>query len=195
MRIALAGTAKGYSFDIPKDIYRAKPFDLEHHVRSINSQVEGLKPIRIKKERQLKEFERVCEQPFDDPYLMVIASSPNDMRAKLAAAFLLEKAMARFRKGGISGSLPLWHTITGAFADKFRDNETSLKPSMLILSTVVKDSSNVKVEKLRDLLEQFNAVPRVVVLSGQDPLSFVNTRLFLAMNYCLNISQSARVEL
>lgn len=184
---------------MPRDILRLRPFNVNHHVLTIKSDVEGLKMRRIPKSRQIAHLNDVCNKPFANPYIMVVASMPNDAKAKLTAAAIMERAVTdhiRGKQGKLtySRSLPLWHTLTGSFADELRDSREE-SPSLLILSNVSTDSSNVKIEKLRDILEKFNSTPRIVVLTGSDPITFVNTRLRVAINYCLYLSTSHKVEL
>lgn len=200
-RIALSGNTKLTSMltarGLPRDILRSRPFDLEQHTLTITSEVEGLKPKRVKKQKQIDAFLDLCEDPFGKPYLTVIASFPNDMKAKQAAAYLMERALKAQldRTSGIRHHhLPLWHTINGSFQDKLRDKGEA-NPSMLILSTITKDSTNVKLEKIRDLAEQYSSTPRVIVLAGNDPMTFANSRLYLALNSCLYLAHGKKVEL
>lgn len=183
---------------MPQDILRSRPFDLYQQTISINSELDGLKPRRIKKQKQIDAFVDLCNNPFGKPSITIIASTPNDLRAKMAAAYLMERALKLQLKGNAAHTkgreLPLWHTINGSFQDKIRDGSQT-RPSMIVIGTMTRDSSNVKGEKLRDLLEHFNNIPRVVVVAGIDPISFANSKLFMAANYVLYLSQAKRVEL
>lgn len=185
---------------MPRDILRMHPFPVGQHVLSIRSDVEGLRTKKIPRQRQLAYLEDVCERPFNNPYIMIVGSIPNDAKAKLTAAYIMEKAVNshvrnKFPNKTRSRRLPLWHTLTGAFADDLRDNRGEENPSMLVLSNISVESSNVKIEKLRDILELFNHIPRVVVITGCDPITFVNTRLRMAINYCVHLSTAHKVEL
>lgn len=179
---------------MPGDVFRTPAFSLEEHLTTIYSEVDGVKPRRIKKDKQLASVEAVLARPLRDPYLMVIGCSPNDMRGRLLAAFLMQEAcrhLVQVKEG--RHKFPLWHFVHGAFADSLRDGKTSA--TMLILSTVTKDSSNVKVEKVHDLLNKYSHLPRIVVVAGVDPLTWANTRLFMPVNHCVYLTSRRQVEL
>lgn len=186
---------------MPRDILRMRPFTLAQHVLTVRSEVDGLRMKKIPKQRQLDYLDDACDRPFNSPFIMVIGSVPNDAKAKLTAAYVMERAVNAHLKNKFpnktrSKRLPLWHTLTGAFYDELRDQrEKEENPSLLILSNISVESSNVKLEKLRDILEQFNHIPRVVVITGCDPITFVNTRLRMAINYCVHLSTAHKVEL
>lgn len=184
---------------MPRDVLRNRPFELNSHVTTLVSEVEGLKRRRVLKSSQLDHFTNVCQKPFSSPYLYIIGSQPNDGKAKQVAAFIMELAT----KGQLQGKhtrstrgrqLPLWHMMTGGWHDRLRDGADD-QPSLLILSNVTVTSTNAKLEKLRDLLEMYNHIPRVVVMTGEDPMSFANTKLFLPVNHVLNISTARKVSL
>ena len=67
---------------------------------------------------------------------------------------------------------------------------TAEKPSLLVLSNVPSNSTNVKLEKLRDILESYSSVPRIVVTTGEDPITFFNQKLFLPLNYACYLTTS-----
>ena len=184
---------------MPRDILGMRQFKFDDHVVTINSEVDGLKKKRVQKALQIESFEHALAQPFGRPYLYIIGSSPNDGKAKQAAALLMQHAVAAHlageaRRSVLGRQLPLWHVINGSFQDKLRDSKDQV-PSMLFLSNVTVDSTNVKIEKLRDILEQYNSIPRVVVVTGTDPLTFANTRLHLPVNYVLNLATARKISL
>lgn len=183
---------------LPRDIMRARPYDLQTHTGTIVSEVDGLRTKRIKKQQQIEHYLDLCARPFQSPYVAVFSARPNDLKAKLAAARLMECGIKQQIKGESKAArgkhFPLWHTINGSFADRLRDGAEE-RPSMLILSNITVDSTNVKIEKLRDLIEQFNHIPRIIVLTGTDPVTFANSRLYSALNHCLYLSTAKKVEL
>lgn len=184
---------------LPRDILRSRPFDLAQHTITLVSSLEGMKTKKVLKTTQLEHFQNALVKPFVNPYLYIIGSSPNDGKAKQVAAFLMETAT----KGQLSGKFPrstrgrqspLWHMINGSFNDRLRDGAVD-EPSMLILSNVTVNSTNVKLEKLRDLLEMYSHIPRVVVITGEDPVTFANTKLMLPVNHVLNLATARKVSL
>lgn len=183
---------------LPKDIVRSRPYTLDQHVISIDSQVEGMRARRLPKKRQIAYVERFIERPFLGPIVFSIASFPNDGKAKLLAAHLMEATYKAHISGKFratrSKQLPLWHTLTGSYYDILRDSK-ELRPSLLILSNITSMSTPVKLEKLRDLLELYNDIPRVIVSTNEDPITFSNTMLLLPINYACYLATARKVEI
>jgi hypothetical protein len=184
---------------LPPDILGQRPFDIEPFTTSISSEVEGLKTRRQPKAVQLLAHKNVVEQPFSDPYLYLIGSSPNDAKAKCVAAHIMSCATQmqldnRISKTTKGRQTPLWHTLTGSWQDKLRDRQED-QPSMLIISNITVDSTAVKLEKLRDLCELYSNIPRIIVFTGTDPITFANTRLRLAVNHVLSLATARQTQL
>ena len=66
--------------------------------------------------------------------------------------------------------------------------------SMLILSNFNTESTPLKVEKLRDILERYSNIPRIVVLGGIDPFTFFATRLNYPLDACLQLGADNRIK-
>ena len=154
---------------MPGSLYAERPFELSEYVRNYASSYEKLAPISIKQKAQLSGVERVLKDPYHAAYTMCISSDPSDSRAKLLGAAILAKAIQ-------DGGKPLWHPVIGGYKDEVRDNRRQYKKmDLLILSNVPGSSStDVKFEKVRDLLELYHGIPRIVLTSGIDPLAFFN---------------------
>ncbi len=196
----LTATAKNLaSRGMPKDILRMRPFDLEHHLVSIDSQVDGIKTRRVLKKTQLAHFDRFMEHPFALPQIVAVSSFPNDGKAKMLAAYMMQRAYKAHISGKFrltrSRHLPIWHTLHGGYYDNLRDGRSEEKPSLLVLSNITQDSTQVKFEKLRDLLEMYNDIPRIIVMTSNDPLTIANTRLFMPINTALYLATARKVEL
>ena len=184
---------------LPRDILRSRPFQLEHFTSTLVSEVDGLKRKKVLKSAQLDHFAAIYDKPFGTPFLYIIGSQPNDGKAKQVAAALMEHATSgqlqgKFTRSTRGRQTPLWHMLTGGWHDRLRDGADD-QPSMLILSNVTVTSTNAKLEKLRDLLEMYAHIPRVVVVTGEDPLSFANTKLFLPVNHVLHLTTAKKVIL
>jgi hypothetical protein len=186
---------------LPRDVLRQRPFDLQQHVVSIVSEVEGLKTRKISKAQQLEHFKAVCDRPFAKPYVYIIGSSPNDGKAKQVAAAIMDCATTHQLKNHFPRSTrgrqsPLWHFVTGNFPDTLRDSGgTADNPSMLILSNITRDSTAQKIEKVRDLLEMYNHIPRLVVVTGEDPITFANTRLLIQAHHAIMCATARKIQL
>lgn len=120
---------------------------------------------------QEKSLEGFLADP-SGPHVYAVASEPNDSRALYFAAYLvqcyLEKTPPPWRV--------VWESLYGGFQNKLMDAE--LEPSFLVLSNLSPNSTNVKLEKARDLLTRYAHIPRVVVIAGEDPITFFARRLY-----------------
>jgi hypothetical protein len=104
------------------------------------------------------------------PMTYVVAGNPDDREAKYFAAYL---AQVHTMAVGLDTKV-VWESITSSFENPAMQAENV---SMLILTNLTPRSSNLKFEKTRDLLERHAGVPKVLVVAGEDPLSFAATRL------------------
>ena len=156
-----------------------RPFKLKPV--SFTAKIEGLKPKFIEGKQQLDWYSKILDNPFR-PWCFCITSEPNDKDAKLAAAFLMQRAFE------LKGARipPLWHDLMGGFENPLLDsNNMTFTPSMLVISNVLPNSTNTKIEKLRDILERYSKVPRIVVSAGMDPFSFFQKHLYYPLSGCL----------
>lgn len=179
-----------------KQVHSIHPYTLEEGLCSFISEVPGLKPKRVSKQKQQEMMGKIIEDPFYAPYLLCIAGKPNDMRAKLLACHLMMKAVmihsqpkeqtTKQRKLLKGRGLPLLHTLVGGFDNPVIGKHTGEvdHPSMLIITNVAPESSASKIEKLRDILEVHSNIPRIVVVAGSDPLSFFNTKMHMSLTAC-----------
>ena len=111
------------------------------------------------------------------PIVYGVAGNPDDMKAKLFAAYLLEAHCKRLG----SDSNPWWINLVGGFDNPWIDRDRP-RPSMIVLCNLTPQSTNQKLEKARDIIETYPDVPRIVVVAGADPLSFLATRLHVPVN-------------
>ena len=183
---------------MPRDTLKVRPFQLDEHLIPITYEVEGQAPKRVGVQRQLEMYGDLKAKPFHKPYIYCIGSNPNDARAKLYAAHLLQRAYLYHNKGLTPSYLrgrnpPRWHVLNGSYRDALRD-DPDIKPNMLILSNITPTSTSQKIEKLRDLLEQHSSVPRIVVVAGCDPVKFCNEILYIQAHYCAHFSATRRTS-
>jgi len=173
---------------LPGYMLKAHPFYLEDLVVGYVSASETFKPLPLKRDQMLSEYNHCYDEPLHNPYTLCISSEVNDSRAKLAAATLMLKAHR-------DGAKCVWHNIYGGYKDDMRDNPKShTRVKFLVLSNVPTDATPNKMEKLRDILEMYSNIPRIVVTTGQEPIQFFQ-RLGLPINYALRImsTRSKRV--
>lgn len=159
---------------------------------SFTSDIEGLKPKVFSRQRQLDMFDKFLANPFE-PITCCIVSAPDDGKAKLLAAYMMQYALARHNS---RTSLPLWVDLTGGFDNPLIVNRS--KPSLLVLNNVGISSTQPKMEKLRDILEIYSSVPRIVVAVGCDPYQFFMKNLYLplhSLTYLTNCSVRKGISL
>lgn len=119
-----------------------------------------------------------------------VAGNPDDQKAKLFAAFLVN---AHVQALGLGANV-LWHTVYDGYENKLLKEYDPIdgkpSPSLLVLSNITPNASSVRLGKVRDLLERFDNIPRIVITAGEDPLSFFTTRLFYQLNALAYFSES-----
>jgi hypothetical protein len=148
--------------------------------------------------RQTSMLHSVMENPLRGAPIIGIGSFPTDIRAKMLAVNIMNRAIDA-QTEAVRGKLlnrdyPIWHKVFGGFKDRIRDGELAERPSMLVLSNIDLLSTNHKLEKVRDILEMFDNIPRVVVLTGCCPMEFFATKLHLAMDYGFYLGPDDRPE-
>lgn len=165
-----------------KMVLTVRPFTLRPC--SFTSTVDGLKPKYIESPLQLSWFTKMLDEP-RKPWCFCISSEPNDRLAKAAAAFLMQNYLMRCTRE----RRPMWHDLMGNF-DNPLIGENAARPGFLILSNVMPSSTNVKLEKLKDILEYHTDIPKIVVTTGGDPFSFFSKYIKYPLSGCLYLKTS-----
>lgn len=146
----------GNSFDVAKSLV-----GMEINLPNVTSKAVGAG-------RQAELLRRVLAKPLNKSQLIGISSYPSDARAKYVAHAIMAAAINEYetnrRKYGNKGR-PLWHRVWGNYRDSLRDGQKE-NPAMLIISNISDVSGNAKMEKVRDLLEMYADIPRIVVSAG-----------------------------
>lgn len=148
----------------------------------------------ISSARQLKGLAALMQNPFRGNYVVGISSFPSDLRAKHLAVTIMHHAIQHQRSMRTGKALPHWHRVFGGFNDTLRDKMQVEVPSMLIISNVNDQSSSFKLEKVRDLLEKFSNIPRIVVMGGQDPCSLFTQKLYYPIKLGLYLGPDNRIR-
>jgi hypothetical protein len=147
----------------------------------------------VPKNKQLDTLDSLHEHPLRGSYVLAIGSVSTDLAAKQLALELFDRAFTqqvdnpRFA----SRDFPIWHTIYGGLPDRMRDDYNGT-PSMLVLSGLAENSMPLKLEKLRDLLDKYRDIPRIVLVGGQDPVSFFAERVHYPLKAALYIVDDHR---
>jgi hypothetical protein len=161
---------------VPGSVWRQSPFRYEP--RTFATEAEKLKDRFVEDDLQRESFSQFITNPILH-MTYCVAGNPDDSKAKYFAAYL---ASLHLSKLGSHANV-VWEVMYGGFQNPLLTTETSRsRPTMLILSNLTPHSSNTRLEKARDLLEYYADIPRVVVVAGEDPLSFMTTRLHLPVH-------------
>lgn len=147
-----------------------KPFDLQP--TSFTATVEGLKPRPFPRAKQQQFIQSFMENSFA-PGTICINSAPTDGKAKLLAAWMMQH---HYRNGG---TVSRWYDVIGGFDCPLLEERANI--SLLVLNNVGPDSSPTKKEKLRDLLEMYADISKIVVVNGCDPFTFFTSHLRLPL--------------
>lgn len=184
-RLVLAN--KRTSFDIEEVLTPFKP-----HIQDVKTRTFGLP-------KQLKVARKLLEHPTHGSGVYMVNSFPSDMRAKLFAAQVMYVACKQFKDASQRAQRftngPLWVRLLGINDYKQFDAIKEARPNMLILSNINDESTPLKVERLRDLLDEFNNIPKLVVTAGSDPLTFMMRRVFYPVNGAMRIGSNERINL
>ncbi len=180
---------------LPKNFINYPAFSLQGHTTSFISETEFTSPISVSSKNQIKAVNDIVENPWHSAYTFCVSSMPNDMRAKSLVGFLMSVAikLQLDAKKGVAlsskaqhllslKSLPLFESFSGGFESVTIKNHE--RPSLIVLSNITVNSTQHRIEKLRDTLEHFSDIPKIVCISGCDPLSFFNSKLFLNLSGC-----------
>ncbi|QZE60076.1 hypothetical protein pEaSNUABM35_00159 [Erwinia phage pEa_SNUABM_35] len=155
---------------------KQEQFDVAEAAQDYKSISPYFKGKVVGKAKQLTHLARMIQDPFKaDPRITVISSFPNDYRAKMAALSIFNAAVEDSETTALK---PRWVTLYG---DRFDYEQLkSKRPSLLVLTNVTLDSTSYKIERLRDILEMFPKIPRIVVTGGSpDPLELFTKRIHL----------------
>lgn len=162
----------GSGFDVTKYLV-----GMEINLPNVTSKAVGV-------EKQAEMLRRVIAKPLAKPMLIGISSYPSDARAKFVAHSIMSAAITEYetnrRKYG-SMSRPMWHRVWGNYRDKLRDGPKE-RPAMLIISNISDVSGNAKMETVRDLLEMYSDIPRIVVSAGMPVVDLFSYHLQMPLS-------------
>jgi hypothetical protein len=157
--------------------------------------IPGVHSKLVSAQRQSKALESILGNPLRGNYAVCVNSFPSDLSAKHLATHLFSRAVEAWYKRHKPGrSLPLWHRVFGGLHDVLRDRHTDDVPSLLVISNINESSSAHKLEKVRDILEKYSHVPRIVVSSGSDPITFFTTKLHYPLHAGIHLGPQNRIK-
>lgn len=179
-------------------LHGQRSFDVADCLSKIKCKLEytDIKDKNISVRKQENNLHRILANPLRGAPVIGISSYPSDLRAKLVAAMIVASATEVYKNGGRkvrSRQLPVWHRIYGGFKDDLRDKPSD-KPCLLVLTNITDDCSNIKIEKIRDLLEKYDDIPRIVVTGGKNPLNFFAERLKYPLRHGIYVGPERRED-
>ncbi len=170
-------------------------FDVVPNLVKYETDMPGMQTKVVSAARQIKALASLIESPLRASCAIGINSFPSDLLAKHLAIHIFDCAItswvARHKPGRV---MPIWHRVFGGLGDPLRDKTTDEIPSLLVISNINDSSTAFKLEKVRDLLEKYSHVPRIVALSSKDPITFFATKLHYPINIGLNIGPQNRIK-
>ena len=170
---------------IPFNVLSSKNVDPTEHCVSITREMDGMVK-HIAPSEQKRVFVQTIKYPTKTAYTYLITAKSSDLLAKIAAFQIYRAAHAML-------SAPHWHTIDGSFTDKLRDDEsyrsyTVNNPNLLVITGLAINSTAVKFDKCRDILEMYTNIPRVIVAQGEEPFVFNEKCLFTSINRVMHFN-------
>lgn len=177
----------------PQLLYGEKDiFDLDEVVKTYKPNYRLTKDIAIGEEAQLKHIAGLISDPYNasNRVITCISSFPSDLRAKMVALQVmrsaLEDSVERTRK-------PLWLTLYGDRLDY--ESIKNKRPNLIVITGCNLESTQYKLERLRDILEMFNDIPRIVVTGGDcSPVELFQKRLYLPVKMGVLVSADRTVN-
>ena len=176
-------------------IHGMASFDVLSNIVKYETDIPGVLSKVVSIPKQIRVIESLNENPIRAQYAIGINSFPSDQIAKHLAIHIMDRATQAWMKRHKPGrTMPVWHRVFGGLSDPLRDKDPGDIPSLLVISNVNDGSSAYKLEKVRDLLEKYSHVPRIVVTSSRDPITFFATKLHYPINAGIHLGPANRVK-
>jgi hypothetical protein len=172
-------------------------FDLPQSISSFKPELGDDQTVKtLGANKQLASIEKLLSNPLHGHPVVALNSYPTDLRAKVVAANIMESAVFEYldkKESRNRVGLPYWARLYSdswyGYIDKIKEH----KPSLLIISNITDLSTPRRLEMLRDLLEYFDKIPRIVVQGGEDPIKFFAHRLRYPLNHAIRIGPDSRI--
>ncbi len=168
---------------VPAHVFRCASFKFEPKTFAVES--ESLNNRFVEPSLQTNSLRMFLADP-RTKMIYGVAGNPDDLKAKYFAAYLVSEHIKAL---GLKSNV-VWVPLYGGFDNALMDDSGRESPSMLVLTGLTPNSTNIKLEKARDLLEKYSEIPRVVVIAGMDPLSFLSTKLYVPANGIAYLAES-----
>jgi len=171
---------------------RSGKFDLTKHVLAFQPTLEFSRQDAITVTKQLDGYDSVLSYIDRGKAPVIgISSTPTDDRAKQLALHFMEYYVRKQRENAVGGR-PLWHRVYGGYRDKLVEDNPKL--GFLVISNFNTESTQAKLEKVRDLIELYPNIPKILVMSGTDPISLISQRLRYSLTHAFYIGSNKTIH-
>jgi hypothetical protein len=140
---------------------------------------------------QLMHLRKTLKNPTHGSYWMAIGSDIQDNVASACALAIMQSATLKNISEPHSGARPFYWNLYGGRWDRLRDDaqfrDNLGRIGLLVLTNLTADSTPEKIEKAVDLLQMYSNIPRVLLVSGADPLDFAVNRLYRKPSRVLHV--------
>lgn len=172
-------------------------FVLNDAVQAFKPHVNDVKTRVVGEQKQISDMYKLLDNPLKRKGVHVINSFPTDLRAKMLAANMMYYATEDYRSMGTKErrgkSAPQWIKLVGGFSQDIQKMRAE-NPCILIISNVSDQSTQHKLERLRDILDVFDDIPRIVVTGGIDPLTFMMRHIYYPVSSSVRIGSAAKIN-
>lgn len=110
------------------------------------------------------------------PQTYICSSQPDDSHASLLAAFLVEQHIKKVKNNNV-----VWEHLN-TFYNSQLSLDQSAKPTMLVISTCYENMTFSRIERVRDIVNAFYDIPKIIVASGIDPISLAAYKLHIPVH-------------
>jgi len=141
---------------------------------------------------QLSQVAKCFSEPRGNWWLTIGTMYDEDLALTIANGIMLQAMSLQ------GGNPPFMWPLYGGTYDKLRDKEEFRQGiggvGLLLLTNLAENSSREKLEKARDLLAMYGHIPRVLVVSGADPLAFSLNQLHATPTRVLYVGRNAKAK-
>ena len=104
------------------------------------------------------------------PVVYGVGSQSSPMEANYFAGFLVQK----FCELTHPSNTAQWLRPS----DVLSDNPVRPSSSLIVISGLTLNTPSWRLSKVSDILDEYDSIPRIVVVTGTDPITFFATKLF-----------------
>lgn len=170
---------------VPSWIFRQAPF--QYRPQSFAIESDRLNSRIMSGDIQRNSLRQWIKSPMA-PINFCITGSPDDSKAAYFAAYMMYLHMKHLG----SRAVPVWETLYGGYSEPgvMTRSENLGAPTILVIHNLAVNSVSSKIGKAQDLIERFPNIPKIIVGAGEDPISFMSTRLFKSVQGIAYFSES-----